>query len=165
MRYDAYVNTALAAMAKLPDSKPQVFVLTSSHADVDLLPTAEGLAAAYSMLGKKTLIADLRSDGLTLGEIRQKQGFFFTALTLVQGEAPPTAETMGALVEKLQADYSTVLLVTSPVLESMAAMAAVRAASGVLMAEKRNLSRRDEIEKALEAIRNLEGNPVGFLLV
>lgn len=140
MSVSVYKKVAIEVVAKRKDSFPVVLVLTSSNVRTDSRPFAIELVKAFVSLKEDAVLADAPTSC---------------------GSAAEAETFCNALMDK----HQLTVLPLPCLREQDSSMLLTAVAKHVVLVEQQNLSRTDEITQVLEILRNLEANPLGFLLV
>ena len=143
MSLDAARKIAVEALAQIENRTPAVFVLTSSRAGADCRAAAKTLADAFAAAAGSAAVGKTPIGG---------------------ADAPLTAAAAEQAVAALRKAQAVTVLPLPCLREDGDAMLLTAAAKHVLLLEQRGLSRTDEIDEALELIRNLGARAVGFVL-
>lgn len=163
MNIDTYQQIAIGVCARLADKKPFSVVLTSSSEKVSCAPIGKELAKAFASLKLSTAVVDAAGDGSKLGEGKAVSSGV-TEHPLLPGDAPLTLEQAKALCSALNGSYDAAIIVTGPLKTADTAMLFTAAAGNVIFAEKKKVSRTDQIDAAMDAAKTLGAFPVGFIL-
>lgn len=138
---DVHKKIAVELLAAFEPGKPFAFVLTSSGEEQPVDELAAGLKEAFALLKIEADIFDGRG---AAGEL----------------SADSVRAEVGSLLEKSPAT----IILADCIRTSEKAMLLVSAAPNVLLLEQKKRSRTDQIELALETVRNLGAKPLGFVL-
>lgn len=173
MNLDRYGNAAAAACARLTAGREKVkspaVVITSSIADTPrVLECAEGFAAAVSRLNKRVALVDAMLGGRSAESgisVSEKGGITLVSLKPSNDNAKKINDkSAAAILDKLRAEYDFIVIAADSISFDDTAVFFAAQSNGVILCEVKKSSRTDEIEKAVEAIKCVGANPLGFIL-
>lgn len=172
------------------DSAHKLFVVTSSMKEEGKTSTAVNLALTLARAGVRTLLVDgdLRrpriaevfdiddTAGVTtllLGRVALEDAIWKhdSGLdVLPSGIAPPNAaellqtKAMGALLDRVRADYDVVVIDSPPLLPVTDAALLAARADGTLLVVRHGRTKRDQLATAIDRLAQVDVTPVGVVL-
>lgn len=168
MSCDLYKKMAIELLAGLSEVENPVICITSSHKAVDTRDCGRQIAEALCLMDLSVNFVDARVDGeeeiiisqpkklndkLTQFSFEKKQGQNFTSFSAK------------STTEELKTTAKITLLSLDGLTNSAPAMMLGGCCDGIILAERKNLSRTDSIDNTLQTISNLCVKPLGFVLV
>jgi len=152
-----------------PDDRSAVWVLASPNGEADTAVVASNLGQVMISAGDRAVVLDYDESAIRDRSPLQEQSRGPSARGL--SDSPPSGESgfRGAdpesMIEDLRIDGTTVVVAVSPVLSTCTASIVGGYADGVLLIVVPAETRRRDLARATESLRDCGISPVGVVLV
>lgn len=165
---DQYSKISTTIQARIENVENPVIIITSSHPEVNCLSYGTGVCDAFNKQNKKTLLIDARLEDKVCAEKSEiKSEDNIKTLKLIPSDDKNNYinnKKIKDLLNTYKNDFDAIVIVTDCINNSQPAMIFVAESNGVVLCEKKKISRTDYIDNAIVTIKNLNAQALGFIL-
>lgn len=169
MSVDLYKKVAIEVVSRLKNKSNAVICITSSQSVVDTLDCAKQLTEAFMTMDLKVNLVNAMVNGIEASAKTKSTKSTDEKLSEFSYEGKNDAKITSLSakndIDEIKSTANITVIALDNIACSAPSMMFASCCDGVLLAERKNLSRTDKIDKTLEAINNICVKPLGFILV
>ncbi|MFZ2538909.1 MAG: hypothetical protein WAX04_08395 [Oscillospiraceae bacterium] len=168
MSCDVYKKVAISILASLKNKENAVVAVSSSNKCVDTNKVARGLAGAFGSMELSVALLNAKVDGveeISKTDTKKTNEKFFEISFENKSGTKMTSLSAKLDVNEIKSTANITLIALDEIANSAPAMMLGSCCDGILLAERKNSSRTDNIDKAVNVIQNICVKPLGFILV
>ena len=168
MSYDLYKKVGVELLAGLNNDGHKVVAITTSNSGIDTNIITKELADAFVSMDLSVTIVQATVDScdITFNQIPKKINERLCEVSLEQStEKKLTSLSAKMAIDSLKMQSDITVIALKELSKSVCGMMIAGCCDGILIAERKNSSRTDNIDKVVQTVTNLCVKPLGFILV
>ncbi|MEG0692311.1 MAG: hypothetical protein RR444_04440 [Oscillospiraceae bacterium] len=168
MSYDLYKKVGIEILASLQNKENAVVAISTSNESVDTYAVARELADAFVLMNLSATVVNAKVDGsdaILNSQPKKINDKLFEVLFEKTNGQKMTSLLAKRVLDEIKELADVTIIALDELTNSAPAMMLSSCCDGVVLAERKNVSRTDNIDKTVQIITNICVKPLGFILV